>query len=161
MTLELIERGPSTQCSCGPQGVQHRCPCSTWKLQLWYPLHLQYSWLWWCWYLMMGDNLLPNDSLLLIRGVTILTALLHLLLLLRSCPIMDNVGLLVVLKCGTLSLRLCTKQSWSQLISASVAPGNSMFSFILWFRIDSSYSKYQMVYDQCSYLSNNERINLI
>ena len=40
---------------------------------------------------MMGDNLLPNDSLLLIRGVTILTALLHLLLLLRSCQIMDNV----------------------------------------------------------------------
>ena len=87
----IIERGPSTQCSCGPQGVQHRCPCSTWKLQLWYSLHLQYSWLGWCWYLMMGDNLLPNDSLLLIRGVTILTALLHLLLLLRSCPIMDNV----------------------------------------------------------------------
>ena len=31
----------------------------------------------------------------------------------------------------TLSLRHWTKQSWSQLISASVAPGNSMFSFIL------------------------------
>ena len=26
---------PSIQCFCGPQGVQHRCPCSTWQIKTW------------------------------------------------------------------------------------------------------------------------------